>query len=99
MGKNRLVAVTVFFAVVPMNVRRERHVSYFVQNSEKVRDRGKTQRTFSKLSRRDHLGFENNRLSVVKKKPFARLNLAAGANESGPIASCKLLRKKDFYLP
>jgi len=98
MGEDGLIAVAVFEVVVPMNVRRERHVSYFVEDGVEVQGRRETQGAFPELCRCQDFSFEEGLglIRGMKEKALTGLDLAAGADEGGPVAGGKLLREKDF---
>src|SRR5580704_19711093 len=88
-----LVAVAVVGPVVAMNIGRQRHVAYFVEDSVEVLCRIETKSAFSELSSSDDLGFEEGFGFVggVEEEVFARLDFAAGADEGAPIIVGKLL--------
>ena len=98
MGEDSLIAVAVFEVVVPMDVRRERHVAYFVEDGMEVRGRRETQSAFAELCRCQDLSFEKGLglINGMEEQALTGLDFAARANEGGPLVRGKLLREKDF---
>jgi len=92
-GKDRLVAVTVFWAVVAVDVGRERHVPDFVEDSLEIGSWGKSQCAFAELSGREDFGLQDGVGFVggVEEQVFAGLNFAAGPDEGTPVVFGKLL--------
>ena len=92
--KTGLVAVTIFLAVVAVDVGRERHVAYFVEDGVKIGRRIEAKCALAKLGGGDNFSLKQ-RLRFVRRmeeEAFAGLNLAARANEGSPFVRGKLLR-------
>jgi hypothetical protein len=91
--EDRLVAIAVLWAVVAVNVRRERHVADFVEDSVKILRRGKPECAFAEFAGTEDFRFEE-RLGFgggVEEEVFAGLNFSAGADEGAPVIFGKLL--------
>jgi hypothetical protein len=71
-------------------------VAYFVEDSVEVRNRGEAEGAFAEVGGGEDFGFEDDLIFVVEEEAFAGLDLAAGADEGGPVAGGKLLGEKDF---
>jgi len=91
-----LIAVAVLDAVVAMDVWRERHVADFVEDRVEVGRGHEAEGAFAELSGGENFGFEDDIFFVVEEETVAGLNLAAGADESGPVVRGKLLGQEDF---
>src|ERR1700733_5306506 len=88
-----LVAVAIFGTFMAVNVRRQWHVADPVEDSVELRRRRKTESSFAELPGGENLGLEK-RLHLagsVEEQAFARLNLAAGADQSRPVVLRNLL--------
>ena len=62
MREDCLVAVAVLWAVLSMDVRREGHVTYFVDDSGKIWSGGKSQGTFAEVFGGEDFGFKDTEL-------------------------------------
>ncbi len=96
--KDSLVAVAIFFPIVTVNVRRQRHVTNPVENREEVRRRNKANCPFTEFSGGDNLGLQERLFfaGCSEMKMLAGLNLATGANERRPLVFVELLSEKNL---
>jgi hypothetical protein len=93
LGENGLVAVAVFRVVVAVDIRRERHVTYFVEDSVEVGSGRKAECALAELSGCEDFGFEQwlGFVGGVEEQVFAGLDFAAGTDQGGPFVFGKLL--------
>ena len=98
MGEDGLVAVAIFGIVVAMDVRGERHVPDFVEDSVEVWRGDEAQGAFAEVGGGENFGFQHGLAFVggVEEEAFSGLDLAAGTDEGGPFVGGKLLGEKDF---
>jgi len=97
-GEDGLIAVAILEAVVPVNVRGERHVAYFIEDGVEVECRSEAQSTLAELSGGQNFSFEYRfaLARFVEEETLAGLDLAAGADECGPVVRSNVLREKNF---
>jgi hypothetical protein len=96
--KDSLVAVAIFFPIVTVNVRRQRHVTDLVENSLKILHRIKPQGALAELSGANDFGLEERFRLIGRSevKVLSGLYLAAGADERRPLVLAELLGQQDL---